>query len=475
MADVMAIVSKAIFEKAAGKSPRLGTKLAMDRYVSTNKTFDALKAGGKLYLVTVRPPNEALWLVAVLDNPKFDGKQWLAKPCDTPLTDITSVRTKLKFESGKGITAAPGALGMSLQTPRALAAADSALIDGLLAPAAPAPAPAAPAGPAIPEPPSVATSGNRDRRSLLLHAVLTEPEDELARRVYADDLLQSNDRRGEYILLELALAGPLSIRKRDELKRRHGELKKANAATWWPYKFPYRTRGGFIHAISGSFGQISTAADTLFASEPVVEVTVTGIGDDKAAAKLAKSAWLGGLRGLVVRGQIGDDGFATLCTTPALAKLRSLNVTANELGSDALGALGSNFPQLKTLVLTANPIGDDGIAGLVAWKHLGQLETLYLSQCELSADGVAALLAGTLTSLRKITLSSNALGDGLAAAFAKRAAALHALRHIELVSCEIDASDATALAKKLPGVTRIDVRRNEIEDEDVSGSRIRAS
>ena len=45
----------------------------MDRYVSANKGLEPLADGGRLYLVTVRPPNEALWLVAVLEQPKFDG------------------------------------------------------------------------------------------------------------------------------------------------------------------------------------------------------------------------------------------------------------------------------------------------------------------------------------------------------------------------------------------------------------------
>ena len=78
MADLMVIVSKAVFEKAAGKSPSLGDQLGMDRYVTANKALEPVRGGGKLYLVTVRPPNEALWLVAVLENPKFDGKQWKA-------------------------------------------------------------------------------------------------------------------------------------------------------------------------------------------------------------------------------------------------------------------------------------------------------------------------------------------------------------------------------------------------------------
>ena len=124
MADMMAIVSKAVFEKAAGRSPALGTRLRMDRYTSANKNLERLAEGGKLYLVTVRPPDEALWLVAILDRPKFDGEQWIARKCETPLVDISDLKSKLRFESSKGLPTAPGTLGMSLQTPRALTAQD---------------------------------------------------------------------------------------------------------------------------------------------------------------------------------------------------------------------------------------------------------------------------------------------------------------------------------------------------------------
>jgi hypothetical protein len=136
MPDLMVIVSKAVFEKEAGKTPKLGDQLGMDRYVTANKALEPVKGGGKLYLVTVRPPNEALWLVAVLENPKFDGKQWKAKACTTPMTDISSLRSKIKFDSGKGISAAAGTLGMSLQTPRVLTAGDVALIRGMVPKAA---------------------------------------------------------------------------------------------------------------------------------------------------------------------------------------------------------------------------------------------------------------------------------------------------------------------------------------------------
>lgn len=119
MPDVLAIVSKAVFEKeAAGLGP--GQVWPTDRYRSENKNLAQLAAGGRLLLVTVRPPKEALWLVAALESPVLTGKEWVAKPNRLPITDVTALRKRIRFTSGKGIQAVAGALGMSLQTPRAL-------------------------------------------------------------------------------------------------------------------------------------------------------------------------------------------------------------------------------------------------------------------------------------------------------------------------------------------------------------------
>ena len=143
MADVMAIVSRDVFE-GTGVIAEVGTRLEMDRYTSTSKHLHPLAGGGRMFLVTVRP-HEQLWLVAVLDNPQFDGIEWVAHARSAlPITDITHLRAKLVFKSGKGI--APGAsLGQSLQTPRVLVAADVALLDATITGAA-SPEPAEPPG-----------------------------------------------------------------------------------------------------------------------------------------------------------------------------------------------------------------------------------------------------------------------------------------------------------------------------------------
>jgi uncharacterized protein (TIGR02996 family) len=129
MASVMAIVSKAVFEKAA-RGLELGDVWNTDEYASRHKALDALADGGDLILVTVRPP-EQLWLVAVLRDPRANDRGWKAKlPNTTPIRDIESLRNKLRFVTGAGITVKAGALGMSLQTPRVLADSDVALFFG---------------------------------------------------------------------------------------------------------------------------------------------------------------------------------------------------------------------------------------------------------------------------------------------------------------------------------------------------------
>src|ERR1700709_1108657 len=100
MGDVFAIVSKAVFEKQAGVA--LGEVWPVASYTGTNKVFETtLAGGGRIFMVTVRPPAEQLWLVAVLESPKFDAKKklWAAAANVVPATDISALRPTLKFAS----------------------------------------------------------------------------------------------------------------------------------------------------------------------------------------------------------------------------------------------------------------------------------------------------------------------------------------------------------------------------------------
>src|SRR5262245_20125 len=137
--DILAIVSKAIFERDArvgGKPVGVGDVWPIDRYVSTNKALEPLAEGGRVFLVTVRPPNEQLWFLGVLDAPRFDGSAWIAKPNALPVKDISTLRKTIKLASGKASSQDKGTLGMSLQTPRVLAKPDVEQILGAAATAA---------------------------------------------------------------------------------------------------------------------------------------------------------------------------------------------------------------------------------------------------------------------------------------------------------------------------------------------------
>ncbi|MEZ4360595.1 MAG: hypothetical protein R3B48_10455 [Kofleriaceae bacterium] len=430
---MLAIISKAVFEKAAGKAPALGARLGLDRYTSGNRGLAPLAEGGRLFLVTVRPPDEALWLVAVLEAPTFDGAAWVAAPCDTPMTDISSLKGALVFANGKGLPTTPGALGMSLQTPRVLTDGDVAhLLSALGAPGAAAPPRAAPA---------------QDASQPLRDAVLAAPLDDAPKRALGAHWRTAGEPRGELVELDLALRGPLSIPRRRALRARHAELCAAHQARWWPWPLDARRqRGGFLVAVRAEAPGFFAIAPELFAKEPVSELELHGL-DEESAAELSRAPWLSRLATLIIRGPIGDEGLAALLRSRHLDGLTALNLSANELSGEEL-ALGKALPSLRRLVLTNNPLGDDGAKALARWTHLDQLRTLYLTACELSADGLGALLrSGKLRRLEKLTLSNNELGDAGATALADHVEELPALRYLELRDTELGRAGVAALRR----------------------------
>ncbi|MBL0216898.1 MAG: hypothetical protein IPQ07_23840 [Myxococcales bacterium] len=453
MSDVMAIVSKAVFEKAAGKAPALGTRLGLDRYVSANKGLAPLTGGGRLFLVTVRPPDEALWLVAVLDSPAFTGGEWVATACTTPLTEISGLKAQLVFESGKGLPTTAGTLGMSLQTPRVLTAADTALLDGVLA--------GAPAGSAAPAPTRPAKPA-ADPAAPLLAAVLAAPREDAPKLALGAHWRSVGEPRGELVEIDLELRGRLSIPRRKLLRARKAELLAANEARWWPWTVTSRRqRAGFIVAIMAEAAELLPLAPTLFGTEPITELELIGL-DEEVIAEVAKAPWLGKLSALALRGPIGDEGFTTLVRSKHLANLEALNVSVNELSSEALAGLGKALPSLRRLVLTGNGVGDEGAAALAAWPHLPQLRTLYLTACDLTSTGVAALVgSGKVAGLEKLTLAQNELGDAGGEVIAAHAAALPALRYLELAYTQLSDPGAKALAAAVfPHMRHLDVSGN---------------
>jgi hypothetical protein len=125
MADLLAIVSKSIFEQDSDLS--CGDLYETSEYLSKNKALDPVSEGGSLFLVTARPDDQ-LWLVGILEQPIFVGDRWTASANIVKIVDVTDHIDDLVFETGTGMKFKPGALGMTLQAPRRLTAADAALL-----------------------------------------------------------------------------------------------------------------------------------------------------------------------------------------------------------------------------------------------------------------------------------------------------------------------------------------------------------
>lgn len=140
----MVIVRGNLFEQSTEPEERkLGEVLTWTKYRSTQPRLKTTAARREnVFLVTVRyiDTQERLWLVAEYPSIEWDDEDetfYATGPNELPITDITHLRSLLRFDNGKGLIQEPGLLGQSLQTPRFLTAHDVLLIRQAVADANP--------------------------------------------------------------------------------------------------------------------------------------------------------------------------------------------------------------------------------------------------------------------------------------------------------------------------------------------------
>jgi uncharacterized protein (TIGR02996 family) len=462
---VMAIVSKAIFDKQA-KGAEVGTVVPFDRYTSGNKALEPLRAGGKLFMVTVRSEKERLWLVGVLEQLTPKDGAWIAAQANrAPIVDISDLRSQITFDSGKGITAKPGALGMSLQTPRVLAASDVELLLGAVGGGG-APAPATGGGAT-----ARSTSKAEDaERAKLLAAVLAAPEDDAPRLVLADWLQERGDPRGELISIQCLLAaGPEFPTQRRSLKQREQELLAEHGERWSApvdgLASEHKLRRGFIDEVHASAKKLLPAAAGLFAQEPVSFLDLSGLAKNDCKT-IAGSPWLAQVRRLRLRGELKNPGVTALAASPHLMSLTSLNLGQSGIGSAGAGALaGARIRGLRSLSLSGNPLTDEGLIALLATPLLARCRRLYLARCRLSDLAAKELASAShLDQLSGLCLGGNAIGDEGAIALAKSPYLKH-LRRLELPD-ELSAETRTLLEERFGRALRFQYGGGDFGDDD---------
>ncbi|MGC4122918.1 MAG: TIGR02996 domain-containing protein [Myxococcales bacterium] len=478
MTDLLAIVSKAQFE-ALSKTARPGDRLGLDRYTSTHKALAPLAGGGALFLVTVRPPDEKLWLVAILESPRQEDGAWRAAPSEVPIADVTAVRDQLQFSTGTGIQAKKGALGMSLQTPRQLTEKDAALLRSAAgampacaagpvpapepkiespakaarakdakaakasgkAPPTPA-APLPPTGPYVPEEPRPFTG----EAAQLWQRILADPDDLKTRSVLADLLQEQGDPLGEFLQLsclleELSEDDP----RRPTLAERVETLRCQHVVPWTrevasiralrPRQQPYRRAFSIRRGLVESLACTTRALPGLAAAAKVAPIRRLEV--DPFGESVRVTGWANALAAM-----------------PELARIRDLDLKV-ESDAEALAVLRSpHLVRLERLVVAGVPDSHALLSEIVQNKACAQLQDLQVSASSAPKqpppfDRLAALPLRTLSlgragvgpaeaqaiagmkTLQSLTLHDEALGLTGARALAA-AAGLSGLRGARL-------------------------------------------
>ncbi len=462
MGDVFAIVSKAVFEKEAlvdGEVVELGGVWPVKSYKGAAKVFEnTLADGGRIFMVTVRPPDEKLWLLAVLESPTFDKKttQWVAAPNVVPATDISSLRKSIKFESGKGMSQDKGALGMSLQTPRALGDGDAEQLLGLLGGGSSKKSSAGAAKKADAKTDAKAdakkSTRSRDRVAALLAAIRDEPADATNRQVLADayeaagDADRANFIRSQVARAEMPRWDPRAVGM--EIDER-GFLRDHEAA--WRAELPVLkgvSYGEFERGLVAwvSFEDAALIPKHLEAAMTAAPITGVMMRWPRRGAR-PKLGAIEGLRKLVVSGtllqnadmtwlakspvlstieeltldnsRLDDEALGILLDSPHLGKLRRLRLPFHQLTNAGVERLtAAELPRLVELGLeieTQDSVGSggrdvdgiingEGIVALCNWDQMAKVECLDLTGNQIGELGLTALLTSKntkrLTSLR---------------------------------------------------------------------------
>ncbi|MEJ7602060.1 MAG: TIGR02996 domain-containing protein [Kofleriaceae bacterium] len=255
----------------------------------------------------------------------------------------------------------------------------------------------------------------------LLQAVLDDPDDDEARRGYAGYLTGHGDPRGEMIAVQCELAKRGGLTAQDDpdsadLWDKFRELHSAHAAKWTK---PLRVLGketkwelqrGFVGRLlidSADAGCTPDALTEIFASEPVVELTLGG--SETQLRKLLDVPGIERIRRLAVHDWSPADGGSHVCTAVAASEeltgvieLR-LGVKLGDAGIRAL--VTPRALQAVTHLALCAPDCSANVFGELARSPLGQrLEILEWTREDVTPQIVELVVA--LPALRTFVVSA---------------------------------------------------------------------
>jgi uncharacterized protein (TIGR02996 family) len=229
-------------------------------------------------------------------------------------------------------------------------------------------------------------------RAAFLAAIVSRPDDDLPRLIYADYLdEQGEESRAEYIRWQCALA-----RGESAPVERVAALEAGHRDEWLaplgPSVYHAEFRRGFPEHIVTSAREFLSAGSAIRAQTPLRGVALLGAG--RVLAQLLAGPHLAGLSAIhLTGGMLGNAGIERLAECPHLAGLRTLRLGQNEIGDSGAAALANSsaLEELRVLVLNNNEIGDAGAWELARSPYFRQLRALDVSNNDLSPTATAML------------------------------------------------------------------------------------
>jgi uncharacterized protein (TIGR02996 family) len=309
-----------------------------------------------------------------------------------------------------------------------------------------------------------------------LEAILANPDDDQLRLIYADWLEERGDPRGEFIRVQMELAGtkPEPSREHELLVREKGLLASYEEEWLRPLRellIGWKFQRGFLHEIEMDAKTFVKHAPAVFQAAPVRSLSIHFTGS--LADELADCPYLNRLHklGFATRGLLNSPQNVSefLARTPHLSSLQSLTLPHHSLDLQGIRALAQApaLANLATLRLNFNDIGDLGLHAILGADHLGNLRRLHLARCGITNTGMNALArSGLLAQLEALELTHNDKIDSAGIRSLASSRRLGSLRSLWLGGLPINGLAILSLAqcKQLVGLTELDLSQTHIGD-----------
>ena len=224
-----------------------------------------------------------------------------------------------------------------------------------------------------------------------LQTILTRPDDDEPRLLYADWLSEAGNPLGEFIRLQCqpGHCGPeKSNRERALLSQHRSQWTQAicEIAHWCAFQ------RGFVEEIAITDVNLIKHAVRLLQSAPVRDIHMSNHG--ARLDVLPALPFLQHTLFLDISAQrLGDEGLESLTDAPMLTHVHGLNLGSCCITDQGLEALydSTNTGNLRELYLNDNPITDDGIRQFVMSPLAKQITRLDVRHTRISHDGIEAL------------------------------------------------------------------------------------